>query len=124
MTVTATDNSGNKATDIFTVTIKDIPRFVSMKATEGVHNIQAELEIIVTWDKNVIVDGTPTLNFSDGTTSSYLSGSGTKKLTFSHRLNVVKVLNIESYSGIITSLNGSAVEQVSGQIGTLKLHIP
>ena len=84
MTVTATDSSGNKATDIFTITVKDIPRFVSMKATEGVHNIQAELEIIVTWDKNVIVDGIPTLNFSDGTTSSYLSGSGTKKLTFSH----------------------------------------
>ena len=124
VTVTATDNAGNIATEMFTITVKDIPKFVSMSATEGVHNTKAELEITVTWDKNVIIDGTPTLNFSDGTTSSYLSGSGSNRLIFSHNLNVVKVLNIESYSGIITNLNGLAAEQVSGQIGTLKLHIP
>lgn len=79
--------AANALSGNFSLTNTDTPAVVtgvSSTAANGSYTVGAVIPITVTFNKTVVVTGTPTLTLNDGAVVNYTSGSGSATLTFSY----------------------------------------
>ena len=124
------DNRGNAASDVYTVTVIDTaPVVTSVSVVNGGAYMAGEtIDITVTFDDAVTVDGTPQLTLETGVDDDddavvdYSSGTGTTKLVFSYTvgathnsndLNYVNTNSLRLNGGTIVALDDGAVANLA-----------
>ena len=81
-------------------------------AGSGTLNLNSVVTLTLTTSEAVYVTGSPTLTLSDGGTATYVSGSGTSTLVFSHTVGASQSTADLSITGL--NLNGGALLDVAG----------
>ncbi|MFD2641623.1 DUF4347 domain-containing protein [Pseudomonas japonica] len=126
--------SGGAKTDVDTLAITISPinpkitGVVAAPGSNGLHKAGDQIDIVVNFDNNVVVDltgGRPTLLLETGAIDRdavYVSGSGTTQLTFRYTVQAGDVsgdLDYASTTGL--SLNGAVLQSTQGYAAILTL---
>ena len=126
--------SGGVQTDLDTLSITISPinpkvtGVVAAPGSDGAHKVGDTVDIVVSFDNNVIVDqtsGSPTLLLETGAIDRqavYLSGSGTNQLTFRYTVQAGDVSGDLDYASTTAlSLNGAVLQSAQGYAAILTL---
>ncbi|MDU9393786.1 DUF4347 domain-containing protein [Pseudomonas sp. zfem002] len=118
--------------DVLAITISPInPKVTGVVAapgSDGLHKVGDQIDIVVNFDNNVVVDltgGSPRLLLETGAIDReavYVSGSGTTQLTFRYTVQAGDVsgdLDYASTTGL--SLNGAVLQSTQGYAAILTL---
>lgn len=118
--------------DVLAITISPInPKITGVVAapgSDGLHKVGDQIDIVVNFDNNVVVDltgGSPRLLLETGAIDReavYVSGSGTTQLTFRYTVQAGDVsgdLDYASTTGL--SLNGAVLQSTQGYAAILTL---
>ena len=133
-----TDVAGNvsASSNPLTVTLDTIaPKVASLTASPGTADLTADQVVTLTLTLSEAVNvgitgGTPILTLNDGGTASYVSGTGTSTLVFSHIVLAgqntadLAVTGINLNNGTITDAAGNAADlaaAVTNPLGTLRI---
>jgi beta-glucanase (GH16 family) len=79
----------------------------------------ATADISLTFNENVTVTGTPTLQLNDGETASYLSGSGGKVLTFAYTATAGDSASDLQVSGVNLSSGATIADSSGNSVGAV-----
>lgn len=127
----ATDVAGNTNTEspLFQiVSDRNAPYVTSVTSTvpDGTYRAGAVIPVVLNFNENVIVTGTPQIKLSTGTpaatTVNYVSGNGSNALTFSYTVipgNMSPDLDTVANPAII--LNGGTIKDAASNVATLTL---
>ncbi|MGE8289882.1 MAG: beta strand repeat-containing protein, partial [Stenotrophomonas sp.] len=126
--------SGGIKTDIDTLSITISPinpkvtGVVAAPGSDGAHKVGDQIDIVVQFDNNVIVDqtsGSPTLLLETGAIDRqavYLSGSGSNQLTFRYTVQAGDLsADLDYASTTALSLNGAVMQSAQGHAAILTL---
>ncbi|MCE1113821.1 MULTISPECIES: DUF4347 domain-containing protein [Pseudomonas] len=126
--------SGGIKTDVDTLSIiispinPKVTGVVAAPGSDGAHKVGDQIDIVVQFDNNVIVDqtsGTPTLLLETGAIDRqavYLSGSGTTQLTFRYTVQAGDLsTDLDYASTAALSLNGAVLQSPQGYAAILTL---
>jgi hypothetical protein len=100
---------------------------VTSTAANGTYTTGQVIPIDVTFSKNVIVTGTPTLSLNTvpGETATYVSGSGTNTLVFNYTVVAGdSSAHLDYASTSALSLNGGSITDVGGIVADVTLPAP
>lgn len=123
-TGTIADSAGNLAQNLSNEDLGSViidttaPGFVSLSAPEGTYTLNQTVEITVSWDENVQVNGVPQLNLSNDAVATYNSGSGSQSLVFNYNVSSgqdTSSLRVSNYTGTITDSAQNPAENFSDQ---------
>ncbi|MBP7352984.1 MAG: DUF4347 domain-containing protein [Comamonas sp.] len=118
--------------DVLSITIAPInPKVTGVVAapgSDGAHKVGDTVDIVVSFDNNVIVDqtsGSPTLLLETGAIDRqavYVSGTGTSQLTFRYTVQAGDVSGDLDYASTSAlSLNGAVLQSAQGYVAILTL---
>ncbi|MBI1184788.1 PKD domain-containing protein, partial [bacterium] len=106
------------------------PKIISVNSTnsDGYYRDSDVIAVIVRWDDNVYVSGTPQLNMENGgsgTLADYGSGSNSKYLTFYYTVGSSdENSDLDYKSSTALSLNSGSIKDVNGNTAALSLPVP
>ncbi|SOC38296.1 cadherin-like protein, partial [Rhizobium subbaraonis] len=106
------------------------PRVSAVSATEtsGVYKVGDTISIVVTFNQQVTVSGTPRLTLETGTTDrvvDYVSGSGSNTLTFTYTVEQGdRSSDLDYLSTGALGLNGGTIRNSDGTNAILTLPVP
>ncbi|QWD61816.1 Ig-like domain-containing protein, partial [Polynucleobacter sp. MWH-UH25E] len=122
LTAKATDAAGNVSTvsSGLSLTVDTAAPVVTtavatgsgITSGSGTLNLNSVVTLTLTTSESVYVTGSPTLTLSDGGTASYVSGSGTSSLVFSHTVGAGQSTSDLSITGL--NLNGGTLLDTAG----------
>ncbi|XEG75678.1 DUF4347 domain-containing protein [Pseudomonas sp. abacavir_1] len=131
LVVTVTDGSGGTTTTSVALQVR-IPnpqaQDVVALTPNGTYKAGDTIQLQVTFDQNVFVDGTPGLLLETGLVdrvASYSGGSGSNVLTFLYTVQAGDVsadLDVAATSAL--QLNGGSIKNAGGDVATLTLAAP
>jgi FKBP-type peptidyl-prolyl cis-trans isomerase len=96
---------------------------VTSPTADGTYSAGATIQITATFNKAVVVTGTPKIALNSGGTANFSSGSGSTTLTFTYTVGAADVTADLDYSSVnaLTLNGGTIVDQSSGLVASLKL---
>ncbi|MBA3709515.1 MAG: hypothetical protein H0W83_11935, partial [Planctomycetes bacterium] len=100
---------------------------VDTTKADGVYGVGVVVPITVTFNKAVVVTGTPTIQLETGvsdTTVSYTSGSGSATLLFTYTIAAGHDSSGLDYIAASLLLNGGTIKDVAGNAANLSLAVP
>ena len=105
--------------------VNQAPVFKDVEADDGTYTTGDIISIIVSWDKIVIVSGTPypELKLSNNAVANYISGSNSKSLIFNYQVSSgkdISDLKVSNYIGTITDSAGNQAQNIiDGDLGSV-----
>jgi hypothetical protein len=109
-------------------TVGPVVTGVDSSALDGIYGVGAILPIVVTFDKAVVVTGTPQLTLETGLSDAvvnYNGGTGSKSLTFTYTVAAGQVSTDLEYDGISAlGLNGGTIKSSTGNVASTSLPTP
>ncbi len=123
VTIHIVDAAGNTADQPFSISVFQGPPVIAISTTAPANSAfqtGGTVPITVTFTSAVNVTGTPQLALNDGGTANYVSGSGTKTLTFNYVAAAgQQTAHLDYVSTTALSLNGGTIIDGSGNAAVL-----
>ncbi len=122
LTLPATGTDGLATKNIAIQTTSPTVTAVSSTTATGSYSTGTTIPITVTFSHPVNVTGTPQLALNDGSSASYVSGTGTATLTFNYVVVAGQNagdLDYDSTSAL--TLSGGTIQDTAGNVATLTL---